>query len=94
MPTFVPPTYDQPLDNELGRHGVAFPVGYVVWIDTDDGVHQATAISQDIINSTNGVTGAATGSGDLGKAIFRNGRTYTVTSEEETLLDDAGYTVT
>jgi hypothetical protein len=34
------------------------------------------------------------GSGDFGKALFRRGKTYTITAGEGTILTNAGYTVT
>lgn len=83
--------YDEPVENILGRFGVAFKVGFVLWIDTNDLVTVTASITQDQINGTNGVTPAKAGSGDLGKAIFRRGKTYTITSGEKTLIDAAGY---
>jgi hypothetical protein len=89
MPTFTPPTYEQPVNNRLGQHGVAFPVGKVVWIRaSDDEVIETTLI----VDPTD-IDAAKAGSGDFGKAIFRRGKTYTVTAGEETLLLAAGYTV-
>lgn len=79
-------TYNQPIDNRLGDYGVAFPVGKVLWIDGSDNVYVVTAMTQDQIDSD-----AAAGSGDFGKAIFRRGKTYTITAGEKTLIDAAGY---
>ena len=42
-------------------------------------------------NATASFTGADSGSGDAGYAIFTGGRTYTVTAGEETILLAAGY---
>lgn len=81
-----------PVENRLGQFGVQFPRGKVVWIDTDDTVYESQQITEDQINATNGVTGAKDGSGDFGKAIFRRGKTYTITAGEDTLLSAAGYT--
>lgn len=83
--------YDEPVQNRLGQFGIEFVVGKVLWIDTSDNVYVTTTITEDQINSTNGVTGAASGSGDFGKAIFRRGKTYTITAGEKTLIDAAGY---
>lgn len=95
MPTFVAPTYNQPVRNRLGEHGVAFPVGYVVYICTDDTAHRTTlvmgAFSEQ--NCPDGFAIAA-GSGDGGYAIFRRGKTYTVTTDEGNALTAAGETVT
>ena len=89
MPTFTAPTYNQPVDNILGKHGISFPVGKIVLIlDADDSVREATLI----VDPTD-IDLAKAGSGDFGKAIFRRGKTYTITSEEGTILEDAGYTV-
>lgn len=94
MPEFTAPTYEQPVDNPLGKHGVAFTVGLVIYIDTGDNVHETTSIigkfSEHV--SPDGL-GIKAGSGDNGLAIFRRGRTYEVTAGEETLLTAAGYTV-
>lgn len=79
-----------PIQNELGRHGVSYPVGYVVWIATvDDVVTQAGSITD-----PTDIALAKTGSGDFGKAIFRRGKTYTITAGEGTILTSAGYVVT
>lgn len=89
MATFTPPTRDEPFNNELGRHGLAFPVGKVVYIlDADDSV-----VETESFEDPTTVALMKTGSGDFGKALFRRGITYTITSEEETILDNAGYTV-
>lgn len=88
MPSFTPPTYEQPVDNVLGRHGVAFPVSIIVYIKADDSVVQTTLIvdPDDILTMKDG-------SGDFGKACFRRGKTYTITSGEASILTGAGYTV-
>ncbi len=83
-------TYEQPIENRLGDYGVAFPVGYVVWIrDSDDEVFTVATITDPTT-----INAAKAGSGDFGKAIFRRGKTYTVTASEDTLLTAAGFTVT
>lgn len=87
MAQFTPPTRDEPLENELGRHGLAFPVGKVVWIaDADDAVSET-----DTITDPDTIDLAKAGSGDFGKAIFRRGITYTITAGEDTILTGAGY---
>lgn len=89
MPTFTPPTYNQPVDNVLGKHGISFPVGKIVLIlDADDSVREAT-----LIVDPDDILTAKDGSGDFGKAIFRRGITYSVSASEETILEAAGYTV-
>lgn len=90
MASFSPPTRDEPVANELGRHGVAFPVGLVVWIaDADDAVTETeTIVDPDDVDLMKA------GSGDFGKACFRRGRTYTITASEDTILTAAGYTTT
>ncbi len=92
MPTFdtsqTLAIYEQPIDNRLGEHGVAFPVGKVVWIaDADDAVTTTT-----VIRDPEDIDLAKSGSGDFGKAIFRRGKTYTITAGEQTILDAAGFT--
>lgn len=79
-------TYEQPFDNELGRHGVAFPVGLVLWIDGSNVVSVVHSMTSDQIKND-----AKAGSGDFGKAIFRRGLTYTITAGEKTIIDAAGY---
>lgn len=101
MATFTATTYEQPIGdrrssrrkfsatNRLGDHGVAFPVGFVVWIrDSDKEVIETTTITD-----PTDIDAAQTGSGDFGKSIFRNGRTYEVNATEETQLTNAGFTV-
>jgi hypothetical protein len=83
--------YEEPVQNRLGDFGVAFPVGFVLWIDTTDTVHKSTSITEDQINSTGGVTGAKAGTGDFGLAIFRRGKSYSISAGEDTLLTAAGY---
>ena len=98
MATFTSPSYEQPVGSALGRWGTGFLVGYTVVIhDADDSVTTfpgATGLvddkaggSQDQLYSV-----AKAGSGDHGKAVFRMGRTYTITAAEDTLLKAAGYT--
>jgi hypothetical protein len=87
MVSFTPPTREQPLNNELGKFGVAFPVGKVVYIlDADDSVkeveHFTDPTDVDLMKA---------GSGDFGKALFRRGKTYTITAGEDTILTNAGY---
>lgn len=78
-----------PIGNRLGEYSVTFPRGKVVWIDGDDTVYIVDSITEDQISDD-----AADGSGDFGKAIFRRGKTYTITAGEATLLDAAGLTTT
>jgi len=92
MPTFdtsqALAIWEQPVDTRLGEHGVAFPVGLVIWIaDADDAVTSTTTI-----RDPEDIALAKSGSGDFGKAIFRRGKTYTITAGEQTILDAAGYT--
>jgi hypothetical protein len=92
MPEFTPPTRDEPIKNRLGQFGVAFPVGKVVYIlDADDSVVETESFV-DGIGAGNTVALMKDGSGDFGKALFRRGKTYTITAGEQTILDDAGYT--
>lgn len=97
--TFTPATYLVPLNPESDGHSERFslwrhyqgviPTGYSVLI-TD-----GTAIaSPGMVSPTAGQIAAAdAGSGEGGKAWFRGGITYTVTSGEASALTDAGYTV-
>lgn len=93
MTDFTPPTYNQPIKNRLGQHGVAFPVGKIVYICSNDDVHETTliigAFSEHTCPDGNGFK---SGSGDGGYALFRRGLTYTITASEDTLLQAAGYT--
>lgn len=92
MATFTPPTFDTPYDNELGRHGLSWPTSFTVIIDSDDNVtpYPGAVGLRDPVDLYDV---AKAGSGEGGYAVFRFGKTYTVTSEEETLLTGAGYTV-
>jgi hypothetical protein len=84
--------YDQPVDNELGKHGVAFPVGYVLFIDSADNVYRTTSITDPFDQHTSEAGNPIkAGSGDQGFAVFRRGITYTITAGERTLIDAAGY---
>jgi hypothetical protein len=88
MATFTPPTRNEPIQNRLGQFGVSFPVGKVVYIlDDDDSV-----VETESFVDPDTVALMKAGSGDLGKALFRRGITYTITAGEQTILDDAGYT--
>ena len=90
MASFTPPTREDPVQNELGRFGLSFPVGKAVYIlDADDSV-----VETDSFVDPTDVALMKDGSGDFGKALFRRGITYTVTAGEDTILTDAGYTVT
>lgn len=92
MATFTPPTYNQPIQNRLGDHGVSFPVGKIVYICTNDDVFETTLVQGtfDAHLCPDGHA-LASGSGDGGYALFRRGLTYTVTAGEDTLLTAAGY---
>ena len=93
MPSFTPPTRDEPLQNRLGEYGVSFPVGKVVYIlDADDSVVE-TETFVDGTGDGNTLDLMKAGSGDFGKALFRRGKTYEVSASEETILTNAGYTV-
>lgn len=88
MPSFTPPTREEPVKNRLGDFGVTFPVGKVVYIlASDDSV-----VETDSFVDPDDVLLMKAGSGDFGKALFRRGLTYTITSGEESILQGAGYT--
>lgn len=93
VPSFTPPTRDEPLQNRLGEYGVSFPVGKVVYILTDNTVVETESFV-DGTGDGNTLDSMKAGSGDFGKALFRRGKTYEVSASEETILTDAGYTVT
>ena len=81
--------YELSIDNRLGEYGIAFPRCKVVWIAaSDDAVNEVFSI-----RDPEDIDLAKAGSGDFGKAIFRRGLTYTVTSAEQTIHVAAGYTV-
>ena len=81
-------TYEQPINNRLGQYGVSFLVGKVVWIAAaDDAVKEVTSI-----RDPEDIDLAKDGTGDFGKAIFRRGKTYTISAGEDTILQAAGYT--
>ncbi len=96
MPTFdsSQAVYTQPLDNRLGDYNVTFEVGNVVYITTSNTVVETSSITDAQTKGTASVNNPAAGSGDFGLAIFRRGKTYTITAGEQTLLDAAGYTTT
>lgn len=88
MPSFTPPTREEPVKNRLGDFGISYPVGRVVYIlASDDSVIETENFTDPI-----DVALMKAGSGDFGKALFRRGITYTVDSTEETILLNAGYT--
>ncbi len=100
MPTFTPDTYGQKINDEDGggshdkkfsmwRHyGTPIQVGYVVHI-TSGAANTAPGAT---MIDTDTEKGADSGSGEDGRAVFKNGSTYTITSAEETILNAAGYT--
>ena len=87
---FQVPTYEQPIDNRLGEYGISFPVSLQVVIDGDDNVTPFPG-AEGLRDPDDMFDVAKDGSGDNGKAVFRQGRTYVITEGEKTLLDAAGY---
>lgn len=98
MPTFTPPTYEAPFlpETHCGypeKYAVmrfySYPVGYSVLITggvaTDSPGTTAPTPAQ--------IAAADSGSGENGKAWFRGGIEYAVTSTEQTILEAAGFTV-
>ena len=75
----------------MWRHyGGVIPVGYVVIITSGS----VTTAPGKISATADEWAAADSGSGEGGKAIFRGGISYTITSAEQTILDNAGYTTT
>lgn len=91
MATFTVPTFDVPYDSPLGRHGLSFPRSYTVVIAS--GVATPFPGANGLVDPDDMGDVADAGSGVGGKAIFRFGKTYTVTTDEQTALETAGYTV-
>lgn len=100
MPEFIPPTYGVPIKPEtqggesakysMWRHyNTPIPVGYSVLITSGTATPSPGTVSP----TTTNIQNADAGSGEGGKAWFRGGITYNVTSAEETILEAAGYTV-
>lgn len=82
---------DMPADNMFwANYGAPIPVGYSVLIT--DG--EATPAPGTVSPTAGDIAATDAGSGEGGKAWFRGGISYTLTSAEETILTDAGYTVT
>jgi hypothetical protein len=98
MPTFVVPTYEVPIGmgdpkaDRLWRYIGAINTSRTVIIDTS-GVATPSPGAEGLVDPDDIFDAAQAGSGDGGKSVFRQGRTYTVTSTEETQLVAAGYTV-
>lgn len=94
MADFTPPTYEQPVGSRLGQHGIAFPVGKIVFICEADEAHETTLVMGNFSaqECSHGETIRA-GTGDNDLALFRRGKTYSVSASEETILTNAGYTV-
>lgn len=100
MTDFIPPTFGKPIAAEtqggedarysLWRHyGTPIQVGYNVLITGG-----TATPSPGVVGPTAGQVAAAdAGSGENGKAWFRGGCTYDVSSAEETILTNAGYEV-
>jgi hypothetical protein len=98
--TFTPPTFSRRILPDfdevrsggragLWRHfGSPINVGYHVIITSGT----ATTYPGRTAVPTNEITGADTGSGENGIAWFRGGISYTVTQNEKTALESAGYT--
>lgn len=91
MSTFTVPTYEVPVPNELGRHGLSFPRSYTVIIA--DGVATAAPGASGLVDPDSIYDIADAGSGEAGLAVFLHGKTYTVTAGEVTILEAAGHTV-
>ena len=101
MPTFAPTTYDVPKHPEVdGNHDRR----YSLWRYFSDGIPTSytVIITGGVANASPGYQNASvdqlnaadSGSGVAGKGVFEGGRSYTVTSAEDTILSAAGYTVT
>ena len=101
MPTFQPTTYDGPsrmagverehrdIGQDLWRYFRQLPVGFHVLItsgsaNASPGARDVTTEELENADSSDG--------GEGGKAWFRGGLSYTITSAEETILQAAGYT--
>lgn len=69
---------------------MAFPVSFTVLINTSDEVTPYPG-AEGLIDPDQIFDVAKAGSGDNSQAVFRQGRTYTITGTEETLLTSAGY---
>ena len=108
MATFTPETYNLPIQSRprnagfWAHYGAAIPTAYTVIIT--DGVATASpgmvhpdnhdiVGNADVPNAVASYTGADSGSGNAGLAVFTGGHTYTVTSAEVTILEAAGYTM-
>jgi len=102
MPTFTPPTRTERIPPDrieqrfggragLFRHyGQPIAVGYSVLITSGVASASPGVVSPDV----NQLAATDAGSGEDGKAWFTGGKTYTVTSAEQTILEAAGHTVT
>lgn len=101
LTTFHAPVFYDPMKKEAGAKE-----GYSLWRWYDDivpvvqpviiasGTVIPTAAEGRRIFTVDELAAADAGSGEEGKAIFRGKMQHDVTSEEGTLLDAAGYTVT
>lgn len=97
MATFIPDTHSEAIGPEgnghserfsMWRHyGTPIAVGYSVLITGGT----ATTAPGRVSPTADDIAGADAGSGEGGKAWFRGGISYTITSAEETILTDAGY---
>lgn len=76
--------------NRLGEYGISFPVSYTVIINTSDVVTPFPGATG-LVDPDSIYDVAKAGSGEGGYAVFRFGKTYTITAGENTLLDAAGY---
>jgi len=94
MPLFTPATYNMPIlpetqggepkEYSLWRHyqGV-IPTAYVVLIESGVATQYGTV-------TTTQTKECDAGSGEAGKAYFRGGIEYDITSAEQTILQNAG----
>jgi len=95
MPTFTPPTYFTPWNGDKGPRDLlkwydGIPTGYSVLITSGAASTHPGVVSP----SQDDIDAADSGSGFGDRAAFIGGRSYTVTSGEQTILEAAGYTVT
>lgn len=105
MVQWSPPTFNMPLDRKSmlwRQYGKPIPTPYVVMIiggvvTPYPGLVNVSTRTKfgnaEVPNAVASYTGADSGSGEGGRAVWYGGRVYTITDAEKALLAAAGYSM-
>lgn len=93
MPTFVPPTVEQPTWHDTLGSGIRYLEGKSVWRTGGVWVERRNPLTSDIVGADTVAT-TDLPAGEDNRLFFQGGRVYTVSTTVGALLTGAGYTIT